>query len=112
MRGAVLTDGPLLFWREMITINEELEKRLGEYLQSEAFEYDVGALASDYMAQGLPLPPAEKLREEAAAEIRKCMETVMACEAKGHLWKEKADPENGTSELTCRRCGATEHLQW
>ena len=37
---------------------------------------------------------------------------MMACEAKGHLWNEKADPENGRSELTCRRCGATEHLQW
>ena len=97
---------------EVVTISEELETRLGEYLQSEAFEYDVGALASDYMAQGLPLPPAESLREEAAAEIRKCMETMMVCESRGHLWNENADPENGRSELTCRRCGATEHLQW
>ncbi len=46
------------------------------------------------------------------AEARKCLEAVMACEAKGHLWKEKADPENGTSELTCRRCGARENLRW
>ena len=97
---------------EVITINEELEKRLSEYLRTEAFEYDIAALASDYMTQRLPLPPAEKLREKAAAEARKCMETMMACEAKGHLWNEKADPENGRSELTCRRCGATEHLQW
>ena len=97
---------------EVVTINEELEKRLGEYLQSEAFEYDVGALASDYMAQGLPLPSEEKLRAEAVAEARKCLETVMVCEAKGHLWTEKVDPENGRSELTCRRCGTTEHLQW
>ena len=109
--GAVLTGGPLLTM-EVITINEELEKRLGEYLQSEAFEYDIGALASDYMAQGLPLPPEEKLRAEAAAEVRKCLETVMVCEAKGHSWTEKADPENGRSELTCSRCGTTEHLQW
>lgn len=36
----------------------------------------------------------------------------MVCEAKGHLWKEQADPENGTSTLTCRRCGAEEHLRW
>lgn len=97
---------------EVMAIDDELEKRLEEYLQTEAFEYDIGALASDYMAQGLPLPPAETLREEAAAEIRKCLEAMMVCEAKGHLWKEKADPENGRSELTCRRCGATEHLQW
>ena len=30
------------------------------------------------------------------SETRKCLEAVMACEAKDHLWKEKADPENGT----------------
>ncbi len=58
------------------------------------------------------MPPAEWLREEAGAEARKCLEAVMACEAKGHLWKERADPENGTSELTCRRCGARESLRW
>ena len=104
-------DGPPLTM-EVVMINEELEKRLGKYLKSEAFEYDIGALASDYMAQGLPVPPKEQLREEAAAEARKCLETVMVCEAKGHLWTEKADPENGRSELTCHRCGTTEHLQW
>ena len=97
---------------EVVTINEELEKRLGEYLQSDLFQLDITDLAFDYEAQGLPVPPEEQLREEAAAEARKCLETVMVCEAKGHLWTEKADPENGRSELTCRRCGATEHLQW
>ena len=86
--GAARTGGPLLLM-EVITINEELEKRLGEYLKSEAFEYDIGALASDYMAQGLPLPPAENLREEAAAEARKCLETIMICEVRGHLWEER-----------------------
>ena len=95
-----------------MTISEELEKRLEEYLQSEDFLYDIGALVNDYPAQGLPVPPAEQLREEAAAEARKCLETIMICESKGHLWTEQADPENGTSELTCRRCGITEHLQW
>ena len=96
----------------MRTIIEELEKRLEKYLQSEDFLYDIGALASDYYAQGLPIPPEEQLQEEAAAEAKKCLETLMICESKGHLWKERADPENGTSELTCRRCGITEHLQW
>ncbi len=91
----------------------ELEKRLERYLQSEDFLYDVGALVNDYQAQGLPVPPEEQLREEAIAEARKCLETMMVCEVKGHLWKEKdADPENGTSTLSCRRCGAEEHLRW
>ena len=78
-----------MLWKETITINEELAKRLREYLQSEAFEYDIGALASDYMAQGLPLPPAEKLREEAAAEIRKCMEAGPDLQEKCGYWGER-----------------------
>lgn len=90
----------------------ELEKRLAAYTQSDDFQMDLADLTHDYQCQGLPVPPAEQLREEAMGEARKCLESVMACEAKGHLWKEKADPENGTSELTCRRCGTSEHLQW
>ena len=93
-------------------MNEELEKRLEKYLQSDELSWDISVLICDYQAQGIPVPPMEQLREEAMAEARKCLETIMVCEAKGHLWKEKADPENGRSELTCRRCGATEHLQW
>ena len=96
----------------MITIRDGLEERLAKYCESEQFQWDIGALACDYQAQGLPVPPAEQLREEAMNEARKCLETVMACETKGHLWEERADPENGTSELACRRCGVTEHLQW
>ena len=89
----------------------ELEKRLTAYLESSEFQADIERLAYDYQAQGLPVPPEEQLREEAIAEARKCLETMMVCEAKGHLWKEKdADPENGTSTLSCRRCGAEEHL--
>ena len=90
----------------------ELEKRLAAYTQSDDFQMDLADLTHDYQCQGLPVPPAEQLREEAMSEARECLEAVMACEAKGHLWKEKADPENGTSELTCRRCGTTDHLRW
>ncbi len=90
----------------------ELDKRLAAYTQSEDLRRDIADLAQDYRSQGLPVPPVEQLREEAVAEARKFLETVMVCEARGHLWKERADPENGTSELTCRRCGKTEHLRW
>lgn len=97
---------------EVVTITE-LEKRLERYLQSEDFQMDIGALVNEYQSQGLPVPPEEQLREEAAADARKCLETMMICEARGHLWKEKdADPENGTSTLSCRRCGAEEYLRW
>ena len=97
---------------EVITISEELQKRLENYLQSEEFELDTAELALDYEVRGLPVPPTAQLREEATAFAREWLKAVMICESKGHLWSETADPENGTSELTCRRCGAVEHLQW
>ena len=90
----------------------ELDKRLSAYIRSDDLQLDIADLAEDYRCQDLPVPPAEQLREEAIAEARKCLETVMACEAKGHLWKERADSENGTSTLTCRRCGTSEDLSW
>ena len=94
-------------------VNEaKLQERLAQYMELELFQMDIGDLISDYHAQGLPVPPMEQLREEAAAEARKCLEAMMICEAKGHLWKETADRENGTSTLSCHRCGAEEHLRW
>ena len=81
---------------------------IGAYL----FQMDIGALINDYKSQGLPMPTMEQLQAEVIAEARKCLETIMICEAKGHMWKETADPENGTSTLSCRRCGAEEHLRW
>ena len=65
----------------MIAINEELEKRLAEYVQSDEFSLDINDLIYDYQVQGLPVPPEEQLREEATAEARKCLETIMICEA-------------------------------
>jgi hypothetical protein len=97
---------------EPVVDEAKLQERLAQYMELELFQMDIGELIRDYKAQGLPVPPMEQLRAEAAAEARKCLETMMVCEAKGHLWKETADPENGTSTLSCRRCGAEEHLQW
>ena len=90
----------------------ELEKRLNAYIKTEDFQHDLEVAANDYRALGLPVPPADVLRDKEIAALRRSMEAVMICEAKGHRWKERADPENGTSELTCRRCGQTEHLRW
>jgi len=90
----------------------ELERRLADYMTTESFQMGVEAAAGAYRAEGLPVPPYEVLRQGEAIEVRKCLENLMACEAKGHLWKEEADPENGISELTCRRCGARDTLRW
>ena len=89
-----------------------LEERLAEYMRSDEFQMDISEIITDYQRQGLPVPSAEQVREEAVSEARRCLETIMICEAKGHLWEEKADPENGRSGLSCRRCGAVENLQW
>lgn len=91
---------------------QKLEQRLEKYLQSEDFQLDIQALAYDYKAQGLTVPPMEQLRLEAAGDAKRCLEIILTCEEKGHLWKETADPENGSGELTCRRCGTTEHYHW
>ncbi len=120
MMGTVRQGGPLSRRKGVKTINmtdipidqTELEKRLAAYMQSDELQCDIADLAQDYRSQGLPVPPEEQLREEVAAVAKECLEALIACEAKGHLWKEQADPENGTSELTCRRCGKTEHLRW
>lgn len=81
----------------------ELQDRLKEYMGSDLFQMDMDALAKEYQTQGLPVPPEEQLREEAGAEARKCLETMMACEAKGHLRKGKeSDLEKGTSTPPCR----------
>lgn len=89
----------------------ELERRLADYTGTEAFERGIEAMAEEYRALRLPVPPYEVLRYGEVQEARKCLENLMIREAKGHLGKEKADPENGTSTLTCRRCGAQENLQ-
>lgn len=90
----------------------KLQERLTQYMELDLFHMDISALINDYKSQGLPIPTMEQLRAEVIAEAWKCLETIMICEAKGHLWKETADPENGTSTLSCRRCGAEEHLRW
>ncbi len=95
-----------------ISAKEKLEKRLAEYMQTDDFALEVNDLACDYRYQGLPVPPKEELLKEAADEARKCLRNIMVCEKKGHLWHETADPENGTSDLTCRRCGTVEHCRW
>ena len=88
----------------------ELEKRVQQYIQTEGFQRDLADAANDYRRLELPVPSAEVLRDQEIAALRRAMETVMICEAKGHLWKEKADPENGTSTLmvTEPRTGALE----
>lgn len=89
----------------------ELERRVADYTGTEQFQMELEALANLYRERSLPVPPYEVLRAGETDEVRKCMETLMVCEAKGHR-KEQADPENGTGTLTCRRYGAEEDLRW
>jgi len=81
-------------------------------MKTEDFQLDIALIAEDCYKQGLPVPPKEQLLAKAISEARKSLKTIMICESKGHLWSERANPENGTSDLTCRRCGKTEHLRW
>ncbi len=84
---------------------------MAEYVSTETFQQGIEAMAEEYRALRLPVPPYEVLRYGEAQEVRKCLENLMIREAQDHLGKEKANPENGTSALPCRRCGAQENLQ-
>ena len=89
-----------------------MERRLADYISTAECQQSIEALADYYRAMRLPVPPYEVLRCGEVQEVRKCLENLMICEAQGHLWKENAEPENGTSTLTCRRCGTEENLRW
>lgn len=85
---------------------------MADYTGTAAFQEWLADAADACRAMNLPVPPYEVLRAGEIDEVRKCMENLMVCKAKGHLWKEQADPENGTSTLSCRRCSMEEHLRW
>lgn len=90
----------------------ELERRVADYTGTMAFRKGLEDIANAYREIGLPVPPYEVLRANETDEVRKCIEALMICGAEEYLWEEQADPENRTSTLPCRRCGAQEHLQW
>lgn len=82
-----------------------MERRLAEYTNSAAFQQSIEDLADCYRAHCLPVPPYEVLRCGEIPEVRKALEAMMICEAKGRVCgKEKSSPENTVSTQTCRRC--------
>lgn len=90
-----------------------LEQRLEAYQRSSLLAEDVGELADYYHRHGFPIPTEEQLQAEAIDNCRIWLERYAQCESEGHQWQEDAaDPENGTSDLTCDRCGEYHHLQW
>ena len=51
-----------------------LEERLADYMRSDEFQLDINEITVDYQRQGLPVPPAEQLREEAGVRSQKMSE--------------------------------------
>lgn len=90
------------------TIKEQLEG----YLESEDLEMDIDGLKNEYVCQGQQIPHEDCLCNEAVANMRKHLENLAVCKSEGHQLQETADPENGTSDLSCDRCGYHETLQW
>lgn len=89
-----------------------LEERLAAYLSSEEFGQDMYLKALEYADANTPVPPAEQLRSQVIADKVAWLETYDKCETEGHAWKETADPENGTSDFHCVRCGERRLLHW
>jgi hypothetical protein len=89
-----------------------VETRLAAYLESGDLELDIDRLRNEYRQNGWIMPTQEELRAEAIKEQREWLENLTLCENEGHLLEETADGENGTSDLYCKRCGFSQHIQW
>ncbi|MFZ5944288.1 MAG: hypothetical protein ACOYVD_09275 [Bacillota bacterium] len=89
-----------------------LDERLEAYKETKDFEADVVWLENGYRQHGLDIPPLEALRSETIKNQREWLIKLEHCQTEGHLLKETADPENGTSDLYCDRCGFSQRLYW
>ena len=89
-----------------------LAEKLAGYRESEDFKEAVAILGNDYRLEGLEIPPLADLEVQALHEKRVWLEALSACVAEGHQLTETADGENGTSDLSCDRCGFFQHIQW
>lgn len=90
----------------------EYKKQLNNYLRSTQLAEDVFLLKYNYGQTGGPVPGPERLHAEAVRDFLARTEAALRCEKDGHMFTETADPENGTSDLYCERCGFSDHLQW
>lgn len=91
---------------------QTMAERLDAYLSSDDFGLDMHLKSQEYLDADLPVPSSEEIRNQVIAEKLAWMEDRALCESEGHAWIETADPENGTSDFNCVRCGEHQLLHW
>ena len=92
---------------------EKLSAEAEEYLHTDQFQLDMMDEKYRLEREGLEIPSesslADRLKEIFIEQRRK----EIFCEKNGHSWQESnPDPENGTSDLECERCGEFHTLHW
>lgn len=92
---------------------EKLSAEAEEYVLTDQFKLDMQDAKYQLQREGHKIPSdyslTDRLKEIFVEQRRK----EIFCEENGHSWQEtNPDPENGTSELDCERCGEHHTLHW
>ena len=95
------------------TDEDRVEREVNEYLESEEYEIDAAIEIREYQEESKGTPSRELIEKILTERRREQIEKEIECEKEGHRWKETdADPENGRSDMECKNCGMTGHIQW
>lgn len=91
----------------------KLRSEAEEYAKTAEFELDRQDMKYRLQREGKEIPDDEKLNEMVKEQYIEIRRREIYCENNGHAWQESnADPENGTSDLECERCGEFHTLHW
>lgn len=84
-----------------------------EYSKTDEFELDRQDMKARLQIECKEIPDDEKLNEMVKEQYIDIRRREIFCENNGHAWRESnPDPENGTSDLECERCGEFHILHW
>jgi len=91
----------------------KLRSEAEEYSKTGEFELDRQDMKYRLQREGKEIPDDEKLNEMVKEQYIEIRRREIYCENNGHDWHESnPDPENGTSDLECERCGEFHTLHW
>lgn len=91
----------------------KLRSEAEEYSKTDEFELDRQDMKYRLQIECKEIPDDEKLNEMVKEQYIDIRRRQIYCENNGHAWRESnPDPENGTSDLECERCGEFHILYW
>lgn len=94
-------------------MHEKLSAEAEEYLHTDQFRLDMMDEKYRLEREGLEIPSESRLIERLKDFFVEQRRKEIFCEENGHSWHESnPDPENGTSDLECERCGEFHTLHW